>query len=229
MNGNILKIGHRGAMGHVAENTLESIKRALEFEVDGIEVDVHRCASGELVVFHDFTLDRMTNGSGEISKFDLAELKKIKVNDTYSIPTLKEVLELIGSEIFINIELKGRNTAKEIVNVIREYLNIEGWSYDNFLVSSFQHTELEKVYQLDKNINLAILTKANVYEALDFAKTINARTIHPNIAIVTHDNIKYLKSLGYKVNVWTANSDAVISRMKSYGVDGIISDFPDKL
>ena len=67
----ILKIGHRGAKGYVAENTIESIQKALDFGVDGIEIDVHLCASGELVVFHDLTLDRMTNGIGEIGKLSL--------------------------------------------------------------------------------------------------------------------------------------------------------------
>ena len=62
----VLKIGNRGAKGHMAENTLESIKKALALGVDGIDIDVHRCASGQLVVFHDFTLDRMTNGTGEV-------------------------------------------------------------------------------------------------------------------------------------------------------------------
>lgn len=112
LNSKILKIGHRGAMGYVAENTIESIKKALEFKVDGIEIDVHKCKSGELVVFHDFTLDRMTNGTGEISQYSLLELKKLKVNDEYEIPTFEEVLNEIDKKCFINIELKGRNTAQ---------------------------------------------------------------------------------------------------------------------
>ena len=79
MNQSILKIGHRGAKGHLAENTIASIKKALDLGVDSIEIDVHRCASGQLVVFHDFTLDRMTNGTGEVSKQTLNQLKKVEV------------------------------------------------------------------------------------------------------------------------------------------------------
>ena len=92
MNQKILKIGHRGAKGYVAENTIASIQKALDFGVDGIEIDVHLCATGELVVFHDFTLDRMTNGTGEVSKLSLSELKQLKVADKFQIPTLKGYL-----------------------------------------------------------------------------------------------------------------------------------------
>ena len=91
MNSNILKIGHRGAMGFIPENTIASIKKALELGVDGIEIDVHKCQSGELVVFHDFTLDRMTNGSGEVEKYSLTQLKRLRVKGEHEIPTLEEV------------------------------------------------------------------------------------------------------------------------------------------
>jgi glycerophosphoryl diester phosphodiesterase len=76
-----LKFGHRGAKGYLIENTVESILKAIELGVDGIEVDVHKCKSGELVVFHDFTVDRLTNGTGEISNFTLKELKLLVVSD----------------------------------------------------------------------------------------------------------------------------------------------------
>ena len=75
----ILNIGHRGAKGHVAENTVASIKKAIELGVDGVEIDVFRCLSGEIVVFHDKTLDKLTNGSGYIEEKSLSELKELKV------------------------------------------------------------------------------------------------------------------------------------------------------
>ena len=93
-----LKFGHRGAKGYLAENTIESIKKALELGVDGIEIDVHKCKSGELVVFHDFTLDRLTNGTGEIATFTLQELKELFILKQFKIPTLIEVLEVINKK-----------------------------------------------------------------------------------------------------------------------------------
>ena len=100
-----LKIGHRGVKAYCAENTIASVKKALELDVDGIEIDIHRCASGELVVFHDFTLDRMTNGTGEIHKKTWAELQSFEVSEGHKIPKLEEVLDVINKSCLINIEL----------------------------------------------------------------------------------------------------------------------------
>jgi len=122
MSNKILKIGHRGAKGHVTENTLESIQKAIDLGVDGVEIDVHLCASGELVVFHDFTVDRMTDGTGEISNFSLKELKKLKVKSRFQIPTLSQVLLLVSNRCLVNIKLKGKNTAKEACRLI-EFLS----------------------------------------------------------------------------------------------------------
>ena len=229
MKTNILKMGHRGAMAYVAENTLESIQKALAFNVDGIEIDVHTCATGELVVFHDFTLDRMTNGTGEITKRSLSELKQLKVNGDFQIPTLNEVLDLVGNKYLINIELKGKQTASKTCKLIKHYIEDKGWDYNNFIVSSFQHHELEEAYRIDKDIPLGVLTQANVAEAIEFAETIKAVAIHPNFALLTFKNVKYAQAKGYKVITWTVNDEATIMRMKDYGVDGIISDNPEKL
>src|SRR5690606_14315348 len=185
MQHKILKIGHRGAKGYVAENTIESIQKALDFKVDGIEIDVHVCASGELVVFHDFTLDRMTNGTGEVGKSTLSELKKLKVSGLYHIPTLEEVLGIIDKKCLLNIELKGKYTASKTCETIQKYITDKNWTYQNFIVSSFQHHELEAVFKADKNISLGVLTKANIDEAMEFAETIKARAIHPNYALLT--------------------------------------------
>ncbi|TYA53086.1 glycerophosphodiester phosphodiesterase [Formosa maritima] len=224
-----LKIGHRGAKGYVAENTIESVQKALDFGVDGIEIDVHVCASGELMVFHDFTIDRMTNGTGEIGKLSLSELKQLKVNGQFIIPTLEEVLNVIDKKCFLNIELKGRNTALKACEVVQKYIAEKDWSYTDFIVSSFQHHELEATFKIDKNIPLGVLTKANVDEAIEFAETIKAVAINPNFALLTTENVKRAQSKGYKINTWTVNDVKTIQRMKTYGVDGIISDVPDRL
>lgn len=220
-------MGHRGAKAYVSENTLESIQKALSFNVDGIEIDVHCCASGELVVFHDFTLDRMTNGEGELAKYSLSELKVLKVANQFSIPTLDEVLHLIDKTCLLNIELKGKFTAEATCKTIQNYIKNHGWQYSDFLVSSFQHNELETVFKLDNKIPLGVLTKANMAEAMAFAETIKAKAIHPNFALVTRDNVKQAHRKGYMVNVWTVNDKETIERMKDYGVDAIISDVPD--
>ncbi|RAJ15134.1 glycerophosphodiester phosphodiesterase [Olleya aquimaris] len=225
----MLKIGHRGAKGHIAENTLESINQAIQFGVDGIEIDVHICKSGQLVVFHDFTLDRMTNGTGEIGKYTLKQLKQLRVEDNYQIPTLTEVLDLIDNTILVNIELKGEATGLPVCQVIDYYVANKNWSLGNILVSSFQEKELLDVFNHNPNIPLAVLTKASVTKAIHFAHRIKTKIIHPNFALLSKDNVKEAQKLGFKVNTWTVNTKQAIKRMKSYQVDAIISDFPDRL
>jgi glycerophosphoryl diester phosphodiesterase len=222
------RIGHRGAKGHVSENTLESIKKALQLGVEGIEIDVHRCASGELVVFHDFTLDRMTDTSGEVSKFTLKQLKKVEVKGHCQIPTLSEVMAFVNNKCLLNIELKGQDTPKEASRLIAFYVEKKGWEYSNIIVSSFQHDLLETVYQTNSNIPLGVITDTNLEEAVAFAKKINAFSIHPDYTLLTQEIVETLKEQ-FKVFTWTVNNLKPIKRIKSYEVDGIISDFPDRL
>ena len=225
----LLKIGHRGAKGHLPENTLVSIQKALDLGVDGIEIDVHVCKSGELVVFHDFTLDRMTNGKGEIKDFTLIELKRLKVVKDFQIPTLEEVLDMIDKKCFINIELKGLVTVVATISIIENYINNKHWKYSDFIVSSFQHQLLESLYKLNKQIPIGVLTDTNVGEAIQIAKHIKAVSIHPDYTMLTQSNVKQLKGEGFKVLTWTVNKKEAIDRVIRYKVDGIISDFPDRL
>ncbi len=225
----LFKIGHRGAKGHVAENTLESIQKALDIGVDAIEIDVHKCASGELWVIHDFTLDRTTDGSGEIAKRPAEVIRKLKVEGNYKIPLLTEVLDLIQGKCTINIELKGLNTAEGVCKEVQERVATGKWKYSDFIISSFQQNELFKVRQLDEHIPLAVLSKASVPEAIELGEKLNAFAIHPSLGIITRDNTKLCQDNGFKVNVWTVNEREDIRRMIEFGVDGIISDYPNRL
>lgn len=225
----VIKFGHRGAKGHVAENTLESIQKAIVFGVDAVEIDVHRCNSGEMIVFHDFTLDRITNGSGEVAKKNWNFLKTLNVEENFKIPLLTEVLDLISKKLKVNIELKGSNTAAGTVRIIEGYIAKGGWAYEDFLVSSFQKNELFQMHSLNDKIPLAVLSKASVSEAIELGKELGAKAIHPSLGIITRDSVRDSHVAGFKVNVWTVNEPRDIIRMKEFGVDGIISDYPDRL
>lgn len=225
----MLKIGHRGAKGFVAENTLESFQKALNLGVDAVELDVHVCASGELVVFHDFTVDRMTNGSGEVHKLTLTQLKKLKVSGKLEIPTLSEVFDLIDRKCWINVELKGHETAQPAVELIEKYINEKGWENDDFIVSSFQKEELEKVRALNSIINLGILTQASVEQALEWADQLSAKAIHPHFSLLTEENCTEAQDKDYQIFTWTVNHEEDIHRLQHYKINGIISDFPDRL
>lgn len=225
----IQSFGHRGAKGYVSENTLASFQKALDLNVDGIELDVHVCASGELMVFHDFTLDRMTNGSGEIHNFTLEELKKLKVDGVFEIPTLEEVLNLINEKCQVNIELKGHDTAKPAVQTIEKYIQDNNWKMEDFIVSSFQRDELYKVSQQNSKIPIAVLTQASVEQAMEWATEFSAKYIHPHFSLLTEDNCKVATEKGFKINTWTVNDIADIERLKEYKINGIISDFPNRI
>ncbi|AWH84798.1 glycerophosphodiester phosphodiesterase [Flavobacterium album] len=223
-----LKIGHRGAKAHAPENTLASFQKALDLGVDGIEFDVHVCATGELVVIHDFTIDRTTSGSGEVHKMALAELKALKVEAEHTIATLDEVMELVDKKCMVNIEMKGRHTAKPVSDFLKNLIR-KGYSYDDFIVSSFQREELEEISKLNPDVQLGVLTQASMKEAWDWAEQFNAKAIHPHFSLLTESNVRKAQEAGYKIYTWTVNNPEDIARMKSYGVDGIISDYPERL
>jgi len=224
----MLKIGHRGAKAYIAENTLASFEEAFRLGADGIELDVHRCATGELVVIHDFTVDRTTNGSGEVSKLAFNDLRKLVVEGKYQIPTLQEVLDLVGPDKFINIEMKGRHTAQGVSDIVEECIG-KGFSYNNIIVSSFQHEELEAMSTINKNIHLGVLTQASVTEAWELAEKVNAKALHPHFSLLTESNVRKAQDAGFNIYTWTVNEPEDIARIKSYGIDGIISDYSERL
>ncbi len=121
-----LVIAHRGASGHIAENTLEAFEKAIELGADMVELDVYCCASGELVVFHDKLLDDKTNGVGFIEQQPLDRLKTYLVAGEYAIPTLQEVLDCIDRQVKVDIELKGADTAKPVAKLIDHYVKSKG-------------------------------------------------------------------------------------------------------
>ena len=127
-------------MGHALENTIESVKKAIELNVDGIEIDVFKSKTGELVVYHDPFLSRLSNSNAFIEQISLDSIKKIKLLGGQSIPTLNEVIEIIPENIFLNIELKGENTAIKTNKVIIEYINRSNFTPQALLYQALDGT-----------------------------------------------------------------------------------------
>lgn len=226
---NILKIGHRGAKGYEPENTLVSFQKALELNTDGIELDVHICKTGEIIVMHDETVDRTTNGTGAIADLTRAELKMLRIHNHIQIPTLEEVLPLFNKNHLINIELKGANTAQKVCDCIEKYVNQNRLDYHNFIISSFQEKSIAEASDYNKKIPLGILTHTNLEEALQWASTYHATAIHPHFSLLTAENVALTRQKGYQIYTWTVNEAADIASVKSFGVNGIITDFPDRI
>ena len=190
----ILNIGHRGAKGHVAENTIASIKKAIELGADGIEIDVFRCLTGEIVLFHDKTLNNLTNGTGYIEEKSLSELKKLNIlGSKHSIPTLDEVFKSIGKEVFLNIELKGSNTSKGSLEIVNKYVKLGKINLSNILFSSFNWDELSKLRNLDSDVKIALITEEDPLKAISPALTLNGvsdNKTYTNNAVIEHERNK---------------------------------------
>ena len=230
-NNNTLSIGHRGAKGYVAENTYESISKAIELGVDGIEIDVFKCASGELVLFHDKNLKELTGESGLIENLTTKQLEQFLVLGKYKIPTLTDVLKRIEKPLFVNIELKGLNTAQATSKIITDLSKSTSWSLENFIVSSFNWDELEQFRFIDKNTPVGVLVSKSmsINEAIEFGKNIDAQAIHPHFKLLNDKTVKKIKNNGFKIFTWTVNDKNDIDLMKKLNVDGIISDYPDRI
>jgi glycerophosphoryl diester phosphodiesterase len=225
----MLKIGHRGAKGYEPENTLVSFQKALDMQVDGIELDVHLSADGEIIVIHDETIDRTTNGKGFVNTLSLRELKAFRINGKYEIPTLKEIFDLANQDCFINIELKSHEAADKVVSLIEKYVTKKGWKYDRFLVSSFDWNALQQVAFLNDKIPIGILTETDLDLALAFAKFIQAKSIHPHFHLLTKENTAQIQEKGFQVFPWTINEVEDIQKIKTFNVNGIITDFPNRI
>ena len=230
-NHNTLIIGHRGAKGYVAENTYESIIKAIELGVDGIEIDVFKCASGELVLFHDKDLKELTGESGLIENLTIEELEQFLVLGKYKIPTLTDVLKRIKTPLFVNIELKGSNTAQSTSKIITDLSKSTSWSLENFIISSFNWNELLQFRSIDENTPIGVLVSKSmsINEAIEFGKKINAQAIHPNFKLLNDKTVKKIKNNGFKIYTWTVNNEDDINFMKKLKLDGIISDYPDRI
>jgi glycerophosphoryl diester phosphodiesterase len=225
----MLKIGHRGVKGHVPENTIASFQRAIDIGLDAVELDVHQCASGEIVVIHDTTIDRTTSGTGLVSELTLSELKNVSIDVEHQIPTLEEVLDTISRKCVVNIELKGENTVEKTLDIINKYTLEKNWELTDFIISSFDWLALEKVHQQNPFLPIGVLTLTDIELAISFAKFCNAKAIHPYFHLLDSENVKKMKAENLKIFPWTVNEPEDIIFVKSLAVDGIISDYPDRL
>ena len=219
-------IGHRGA-GYAPENTLTSFARAIESNVDMIEFDVHKCASGELVVFHDAKVDRITDGHGYVAELTLDELKQLWVLGSEQIPTLLELLDFVNRRVKLYIELKGADIAHDVVNIIEYYVQEKDWQYEDFLVASFDHRQLYEVKIANSFIPVAALFYGIPVDFKTMVNKINPQVICLNVDFINQRCVDDIHNHAMLVYVYTVNDQEDLVRLLSYGVDGIVTDYPD--
>ncbi|MCK5534677.1 glycerophosphodiester phosphodiesterase [bacterium] len=225
----VLRIGHRGAAGYEPENTLLSFQRGLQLQVDLIELDVQVCSTGQVLVIHDAKVDRTTNGTGYIEEKTFRELRSLDAGKGQKIPTLQEVLDLVDRKAKVNIEIKGEGASKQVFDVIEMYVSKRGWLWDDFLVSSFNHYELLEFNRLTSRVKIGAVIAGIPLGYAECAEKLNAYSLHPSKEFINKNLVDDAQRRGLKVFSYTLDEPEDIERIKSLGVDGIFSNFPDRI
>ncbi len=222
----MLCFGHRGAMGYEPENTLRSIRRGIELGAQWIEIDVY-FVCGRLVVIHDDTFERTTNGKGALAACTIDYLRSLDAGAGEAIPFLEEVIETVANRAGLNIELKGPGTGVPVAEFLSNLIG-EG-AYTNYLLSSFELAELSDAQSVNPSIPLGLLAHDKGAAAVRAAFELGAVSIHPNRNIVDRELIELAHAHGLKIIPYTVNDAREIARLRSLGVDGIFCDFPDRV
>ncbi len=215
----MLKIGHRGAKGHSPENTLASFEKAIALGVDMIELDVWLSSDKIPMVIHDETIDRTTSKMGLVTDYSAKELQAL------GIPALIDVFELVDNRCEINVEIKTFSATQAVLDLIAK----SSFDQSKILISSFDWNALQEVRFHDEDIRIGVLTETDLDLAIAFAKFIKAEAIHPYYHLLTAENVEKIKVKGFKVFPWTINEPEDITFVKSLEVDGMITDFPERL
>lgn len=223
----LLCIGHRGAMGHAPENTLLSIRKALELGVLCMELDVYH-VDGHIVVFHDDRLERTTDGTGYICEKSFAYLRSLDAGEGQQIPTLEEACDVIDSQVCLNIELKGAEMAAPVARLITKLVD-DGWDKEKFLVSSFHHQALLEMKRMHPDIKLGALIRGIPVDGARFAEDLGAFSVHPALDFVNQHFVDDAHVRGLKVFVYGVDHPEDIAKMYRLGVDGVFTGFPERV
>ena len=220
----VIRVGHRGAAGHAPENTLAAIHAGFACGVDLVEIDLRRTADGALVALHDATVNRTTDGSGRIARLSLKEVKRLDAGNGTGIPTLEEVLEAAAGRSGLMLELKVRNIAQQTVATVRR-TSFKG----PLLYASFLHDELTHVREADPAASLMVL-----FDRVPPASVAHAVKYAPSHVGLRHSNasrrlVESFHHANMFVFVYTPKRPTDIQRAISLGVDGVISNFPDRI
>ncbi len=224
----IQTIGHRGAAALEPENTLRGFRKAIEIGVDYVEFDIHRCKSWELVVIHDETVDRTTNGKGFVRDLTLQELKKLDAGKGERIPTLQETIDACKGKAKLQIELKAPGLEEDTVAAIEK----NGVAAD-VIVISFYHEFIKKIKDIAAARKLGIKTGAlivgNPVNAAEVVKAAKADYLSANQSFTDERIVRELRKAGIGITVWNCDTEKDIQRLAKLGVDMIGSNRPDLL
>jgi glycerophosphoryl diester phosphodiesterase len=225
----MLRFGHRGACGHAPENTLLSMRKALEFGVHGFEFDIQLSREGEPVIIHDATLERTTNGRGNVCDFSVRQLQAFDAGRGERIPTLHDALALVDRRCQLLVELKAESSAEPVADIITHYVQKKGWDYRHFHLCSFNHFQIDAVRRINPQIQTCALMACVPISLAAMATQARAQAINPCIHHISKALVDDAHARNLAVYAWTVNHPHDIEKARALGVDGIISDFPDRL
>jgi len=216
-------IGHRGAAGLVAENTLPSFRRAVELGVAAIELDIY-WHDGELLIIHDNTLNRTTNGRGQLTRRSVSQLRQLDAGNGAQIPLLAEVFASVSAQVAINLELKGPDCAKPVAAALALWQPPH-----NVLVSSFDHDQLHKFRRLNSSTPVAPLFHKPAPNMLEVGRELGACAINLSSRIATASRLTSIRQAGFGAMVYTVNSLRSARRLVRDGATGVFTDRPDRI
>lgn len=221
-------IAHRGASGHAPDNTIKAIDQALLSPADAIEVDVYLNNSTELVVTHERWLQRTTNGFGCVQSTPMSQILTFDAGEGEKIPTLWQILSTIAGKCEVNIELKGTNTARKTIDILHRATQELKFTYEQFLISSFNHHLLKEVHQLMPALKLGALTASLPIHYAEFAEEVHAFAVCVDVDFISAPFIHDAHNRNLKIYAYTVNEPEDIESLFELQVDGIFTNYPEK-
>jgi glycerophosphoryl diester phosphodiesterase len=228
---------HRGASGYYPENTMLAFEKAVELGCTGIETDVQMTSDGVLVLIHDEMVNRTTECVGFVKDYTYNELRKLNAGSWFSskysgvkIPSLEELLLFSADKnLILNLEVKSEiinyvGIEEKLIELIYKY-NIQ----ERVIISSFNHYSTVKCKEISKNVKTGLLYYENLYKPQEYAKSAFADALHPYFYTLNNEIIKEAKKEGMLINTYTVNDINYMKYFVEHQVDGIITNYPDKL
>jgi len=223
----VLRIAHRGLTEHNPENSILAFKKSVELKLEVVEFDVHHTKDKKLIIMHDHYIKRTTEGLGLIHKYSLKEIRKFHLSDGEPVPTLQEVINILKNKCICKIDIKDVGIVESVLRMVKKN-HIE----DSVIITSELISVLKKVRKLDSKIKIELggfKEKRPISEMIKDVKGIKADIISPHYSIITKKLVDESHKNGLDVHVWTVDNPKLMKKMIKLGVDGITSNYADKI
>jgi glycerophosphoryl diester phosphodiesterase len=224
-------IAHRGGplMNNqpLPENSLAAIARALDAGVDAVEIDIYQI-EGELLVTHDRRLGRVVSGQGIITDLPLAYLREQKLENGEPLPTLRDVLQLVGDRALLNIEIKGANCVPTLKLQLETFVHDHQIGFEHYIVSSFDHQQLFQSLKTIPKVKRAALIEGIPLDYAQCCEPLKAYAFNTHLSFITPELLDDARKRGLKNWVYTVNQEDDWAWLQGLGVDGVFTDKPDR-